>query len=427
MTSFTTIPVDDIIEFLQINNIQPTLNKSQNYLLAWNLLKSNTIHYAPSSISDYIIALNLYTSDVKLPQLKLSNILSVSNTELKDLTYQLTLPLVDKERIIRVLTYSNALIDDTSIIKEEPQLIENYDIDWRDTAISTKIDDYYVIIVPAGTILYKGVTVKYPDNIIKDDSDYYSTLNISMNYAFSGQAGYGQGEHGKVILGRLIKDIILFDVSKAENFHKLREKFKVETLDEYSKYKDADSKIFITMREKSDAFPKDKMIIQEKYQIDTDELLKNRIKDKIPLANKYQDVLNSAFTDGKARYSEPFSDKVFSRWFCKNLEFDGWGLKEMKNARGGERAGPWPNEIMICNPSETVERLTYEFRLYKKDENLDPLDPYGNYYVYLTKNGEIIKQFPVKKFFGQVFKSVFWRDHYKGEKNKISDKYLEYY
>ena len=298
-----------------------------------------------------------------------------------------------------------------------PDITEkNYDIDWRHTAISTKIDNYYVIIVPAGTILYKGVTVKYPDNIIKEDSQYYSSLNPSMTYSFG-----KLGEHGKVIIARLIKDITLFDVSQEENFHKLREAFEVETLDDYLEYKENDKKLFVAQRKETEMFPQKQIDIYEKYKIIRDQLITDRIKNKIPLANQYADVLKTAFTDGKARYSEPPTDRIFSRWACQNLGFDGWGLIEMKNAKKG---GEWHNEMMICYPSENVERLPYEFRLMRIEEKFDIKDPYQSYYIYLTKDGTIVRQFPIKNFLGHNFTQVFLKDHYEGEKNKMSDKYL---
>ena len=56
MQSLTAIPSDDIISFLQANNIPSSSNISQNYLTAWDLLRSNAYQSAPSSIADWIIA-----------------------------------------------------------------------------------------------------------------------------------------------------------------------------------------------------------------------------------------------------------------------------------------------------------------------------------------------------------------------------------
>src|SRR5205085_1130517 len=120
MQSFTAIPSDDIISFLRSNNISPSSNVQQNYLIAWDRLRSNTYQFTLSSIADWIIALNLATSNIRLPPMKLLDILSMSDADLLDLTTQLTLPTLDKERFIRILRYSNALLDDISILEALP-------------------------------------------------------------------------------------------------------------------------------------------------------------------------------------------------------------------------------------------------------------------------------------------------------------------
>src|SRR5438067_4101785 len=109
MQSIIAIPSDDIVAFLRANNISLSSDVRQNYLNAWELIKSNAYEFAPSSISDWIIASNLATSNIELPSLKLLDILSTPDTNLIDLTNQLTLSTIDKGRIIRILRYSNKL------------------------------------------------------------------------------------------------------------------------------------------------------------------------------------------------------------------------------------------------------------------------------------------------------------------------------
>jgi len=120
MQSFTVIPSDDIMSFLQSNNISPSSNIQQNYLTAWNSLRSNIYQSVPSSISDWIIALNLATSNIHLPLMTLLDILSMSDIDLQILINQLGLPTLNKERFIRILRYSNALLDDMSILEALP-------------------------------------------------------------------------------------------------------------------------------------------------------------------------------------------------------------------------------------------------------------------------------------------------------------------
>src|SRR5437868_15161596 len=120
MQSFTVIPSADIISFLQANNISSSSDIQQNYLIAWDRLRSNTYQSVPSSIADWIIALNLATSNIHLSPMTLLDILSMSDTDLQILANQLKLPTFDKERLIRILRYSNALVHDISMLENLP-------------------------------------------------------------------------------------------------------------------------------------------------------------------------------------------------------------------------------------------------------------------------------------------------------------------
>ena len=128
MLSITAIPANEIISFLNINNIQQSSDIKQNYLLAWDLLKSNNFVSASPSINDWIIAMNLATSNIKLSPITLLDVLSTSDANLKDLSNQLGLQSVDKERLIRILRYSNALLDDIYFLENLPNdvIMSNY-------------------------------------------------------------------------------------------------------------------------------------------------------------------------------------------------------------------------------------------------------------------------------------------------------------
>src|SRR5437868_13177912 len=120
MQSFTVIPPAEIISFLQTNNISSSSDIQQNYLIAWNSLRSNIYQSVPSSIADWIIALNLATSNIRLPPMTFLDILDMSDIDLQILTNQLILPNLDKERLIRILRYSDALLDDMSMLENLP-------------------------------------------------------------------------------------------------------------------------------------------------------------------------------------------------------------------------------------------------------------------------------------------------------------------
>src|SRR5205085_11755336 len=112
--------LNDITTFLETNNIQPSTNLKQNYMNAWELIKSNAYDSAPAPISDFIIASNLSTSNIQLPPMKLLDILSTPDDNLRNLANQLNLPSINKERIVRILRYMNKLIDDISFLENLP-------------------------------------------------------------------------------------------------------------------------------------------------------------------------------------------------------------------------------------------------------------------------------------------------------------------
>ena len=88
------------------------------YLAAWNLLQSNQFNNAPSSISDFIIALNLFTQDIKVSTYKASDVLLTND---KDLASLLTLSSIDKARTIRILDYLHKLDNDLTTLTTLPR------------------------------------------------------------------------------------------------------------------------------------------------------------------------------------------------------------------------------------------------------------------------------------------------------------------
>src|SRR5437868_14959064 len=116
MTSFTAITLTDITNFLITNNQSISTNFIYNYLNTFNLMKY--VSTVPSSIADWFIAFDLINQPI--PIYKTSTILFSSETQLTSLAQSLTLPSVDKERIIRILSYLHKLDPDMSIIDTLP-------------------------------------------------------------------------------------------------------------------------------------------------------------------------------------------------------------------------------------------------------------------------------------------------------------------
>ena len=121
MTPLTAIPFSDIKFFLTLNKI--SIPVSDIYLAAWDLIKSNTVTSAPPSVTDWIISYNLLSQKINIPIYKTSEILLSPYKDLKDLANLLTLPIVDKESIIRILGYLNVLNNDIDIFEALPQEI----------------------------------------------------------------------------------------------------------------------------------------------------------------------------------------------------------------------------------------------------------------------------------------------------------------
>ena len=105
MTSILAIPFNDVIMFLRSRDIDTFSDREQAYLKLWNLIQADTLTNIPLSIADWIIAYNLAIQQVLLPQYKTSEILLTNHTNLLSLATKLTLLSVDKQRIIRILSY----------------------------------------------------------------------------------------------------------------------------------------------------------------------------------------------------------------------------------------------------------------------------------------------------------------------------------
>lgn len=116
MTSFTQVPYEDILSFLRAYDRPISNDKIQNYRDAWNFLVKNNISEVPVSIADFVIALN---PPLNIRKYSAKEIIESPN--LDELSVQLNLPYVDKERIIRILGFLNLLINDYSVYEKLPK------------------------------------------------------------------------------------------------------------------------------------------------------------------------------------------------------------------------------------------------------------------------------------------------------------------
>ena len=159
MTSILTIPTNDIITFLREYNIKPQIDNKQNYLLAWNLIKSGNIKSATISIVDFITASNLVTSNVKLSKINITDVLSATDIDLRDLATKLSLLTIDKERIIRILRYTNALIDDINSFTNLPDDIITLilgNLDCKSIFSICKLSPYFNAFCKSGKLNHRN-------------------------------------------------------------------------------------------------------------------------------------------------------------------------------------------------------------------------------------------------------------------------------
>ncbi len=121
MSTFKSIPYSDIVKFLHNNKLDASSMSEENaYIKAWQLVSTNKINEAPTSIVDFIIAYNLAQSkqvyNVVPSNITKEYIYTASDEKMKLLANSLYLPSVDRSRIIRILNHlgliSTTQIDD---------------------------------------------------------------------------------------------------------------------------------------------------------------------------------------------------------------------------------------------------------------------------------------------------------------------------
>ncbi len=123
MTSFYDIPYVDILEYLSEYNIEIPDDEDEARNIAWMMASQNMTDEAPATIADFVISYRLYQDGIEIPNVSVIDVLLSDEDKLRDLVDLLQLDEVDKMRIIRILSYSNRLIDDIQMYTDLPDPI----------------------------------------------------------------------------------------------------------------------------------------------------------------------------------------------------------------------------------------------------------------------------------------------------------------
>jgi alpha-tubulin suppressor-like RCC1 family protein len=113
MSTFLTIPLDEIHLFLLEHQLPYPEDEEEAYLEAWNYILDNpNLEISSPIILDFILAYN--HQDKVTQSYSASSIMMSSDLELRRLAQSLGLTHVDRERIIRILRFLELLIDDVT-------------------------------------------------------------------------------------------------------------------------------------------------------------------------------------------------------------------------------------------------------------------------------------------------------------------------
>ncbi len=119
INSFTTIPSDIITQFLKDNSIMIT--SFDIYQTALNVVFTKSDIKIPEIIDDWILAWNITQKYTNLNRYDISTILTTPNDELVQLSLDLGLNYVSKERIIRILKFLDIIDDNLILFAQLPE------------------------------------------------------------------------------------------------------------------------------------------------------------------------------------------------------------------------------------------------------------------------------------------------------------------
>lgn len=134
------IPSKDINYFLTLNDQSISNDQEENYQHAFDLVSSgNHSTLIPESIVDWMLAKNLIDQDIDISEYSLYTIVTSSNDNLSELSLSLGLTKVNKERVIRILTYLDKLDNDVYKLDQLPPDVIN--------EIIKKLDCYDISLI----------------------------------------------------------------------------------------------------------------------------------------------------------------------------------------------------------------------------------------------------------------------------------------
>lgn len=248
MTSIRQIPYEDIELFLLTNDIDLSSDININYDLAYKLMKKADSNFEIESILEWMIAHNLIVLKYEIPKYKKSEILELSDIELRKLARSLTMKNHKIDNILNILNYLDKLIDDlkNNIFSGNPflQFSNQSDIIFE-TLKDLEIDDIINFCV-SSTKINKTCTSPNIVNLIRsklqelDDLDL-STYNLEELLLFNKIKKFKYNNTTNIFFGKEteITDIIIYlnrimsdfiEVDKIGNIIKFDGKFAIITV-----------------------------------------------------------------------------------------------------------------------------------------------------------------------------------------------------
>jgi len=179
MTSIRQVPYDDIELFLLTNNIDPSSDVNVNYNLAKKLVKNTETNFEIVSVVEWMIAHNLIILKFDIPIYRKSDILEMSDLEIKKLARSLTMKSNNIDHIFNILNYIGKLREDVNIFAGNPfnKFSENSDILFE-TLKDLDIDDIVNFCVSSNKINKSCTSIKIV-SLIRDKLQELDRLDLS--------------------------------------------------------------------------------------------------------------------------------------------------------------------------------------------------------------------------------------------------------
>lgn len=105
MTDIHDISYDDIVFFLNKNNIEIPYDKDEAYVLVRYLIENKDMIFEPVSIVEWMMAYNLLRRKIKLPTYTIAQIKLMNHNDLKKLANLLSMKTTNINHIINILCW----------------------------------------------------------------------------------------------------------------------------------------------------------------------------------------------------------------------------------------------------------------------------------------------------------------------------------